>query len=52
MNDICKREDGVYIETFVIQNGERHNIKITSMKDAAIIFTDSLMDGFEKLVKE
>lgn len=45
-------KDGIYIETFFIQNGERHNLKITSMHDFVIILSNSMMNGVEKLIKE
>ena len=52
MNDICKHEDGVYIETFVIKDGVRYNLKITDMTEFTRILTTGLLDGLEKTIKE
>ena len=43
------RDDGAYMELFVVQNGKRYNSKVISMSEVSKTLTNGLMDGVEKL---
>lgn len=43
------RDDGIYIETFAVNNGIRYNNSVVNMRDVSTTLTSSLMDGLEKL---
>lgn len=43
-------KDGVYIETFVVKDGQRYNAKIISMSDVTKILVNGMVDGVGKLL--
>lgn len=44
-----QRDDGIYMQLFVVKDGVRYDMKTISLKEVSTTLTNSLMDGIEKL---
>lgn len=44
-------DDGTYAQLFAVKDGKRYDAKVINFKDIAIILTNGLMNGIEKLWK-
>jgi len=47
-----KNDDGLYVQIFVIKDGVKYNVECMTLKEMALILSNSLMDGFAKICGE
>lgn len=45
-------KDGIYVELFVVKDGQRYNVKTLSMNEVTKVLVNGLMDGVERLFGE
>ena len=44
-------KDGIYLDVFAVKNGVKYKIKTMFANDVVLALTNSLMDGFESVLK-
>ena len=48
-DDMDMTMDGIYIDIFVVKDGEKYLLKTINMKEVSNILVDNLMNGIEEI---